>query len=265
MFQTEPWNPGSGYVAPLQMISRLVANLSYFRALEDLLTNDATYNSRWAILPGLVLAALFLIGCRRLFLSGRSALLIYMILFGITVSLAWPDVVPRYLIPVLPIVFACVVAGIQAIAQKTNLRIVYAIASYFLLGFLVSGFRTEISSVAQERGSPFPNEIVKYPGNYDLQRIALWWKQNTPTTELAAYRQPNVLRVITGRPAVRCPVTSDPTILENYLHLEHTRFLFLDLTSDRNRRLADILEHEQNEHFHLINRQPKAQLYELAE
>jgi hypothetical protein len=262
MLQSEPWAHTSGYVSPAAMLSRLVRNLAYGRALENALTNNVTQHISWAILLGIVSGVIGFIGLRRLFLNGLSALVIYMVLFAVAVALYWPSVVGRLLMPLLPFAFACVVAGVQDVAQRTAPQWVYAVAGVLASLYLLIGFRAEVFSARDQHRSPFPACVVKYPENYGLQRIALWWKHTSLEADVYACRQANIIEAITDRTGVHYEWTGQIAALENELRSKHARFLFLDFRFAADRRLAGLLE--QNDRFRLIRQDDLAGLYELV-
>jgi hypothetical protein len=268
MTENEPWARASGHITVGRIISRFAGNFAYGRALEDLLTNGLTQNIGWAILPGIFLATLIAVGFWRLSrngksTNGKSATGIYFILFSITVALYWPSVVVRLFVPLLPLMFAYLVAGVQEVAERRSLRWVYAVAALFVGLYLVTGFREDIPLVADERRSPFPNEHVKYAGYYDMQRLALWWKEHAAEGDIYACEHPNVIGIITGRAGVTSVVTSQPAALENSLRSTHARFLLLNLSSGSDQALA--LVAERSAKFRLTRQEGRARLYELAD
>jgi hypothetical protein len=264
MTENEPWVPASGHISAGRMVSRLFGNFAYGHALEDLLTNGLTQDlGWWAILPGIVLGALFTVGFWRLFRDGKSAAGIYFILFSITVALYWPSVVVRLFIPVLPLMFGCLVAGVQQVAEKRPFKWVYALAALVLGLYLTTGFREEIPMVADERRSPFPNEHVKYTGYYDTQAVALWWKAHAAEGDIYACEHPNVIGIITGRTGVAYVATGQPEAIENGLRSKHARFLLLNLSSGSDQALA--LVADRSAKFRLTKQEGRARLYELAD
>jgi hypothetical protein len=263
MTQNEPWVPAGGHVTAGGLLARFVGNFAYGRALEDLLTNGLTRDIGWAILPGLVLAALFVVGFRRLFYNGKSAAGIYFIFFSVAVALYWPEVVVRLFVPLVPLMFAYLVAGVQEVAERTKFQWVYAPAALFLGLYLVTGFREDIPFVADSRGSPFPNQIVKYSTNYDLQRLALWWKDHALGSDIYACQHRILVGLLTGRVGVTYVDAGRPEALADGLRSVHARFLLLDLNSDSDRKLAHVAE--QSDKFGLTREGGRARLYELAD
>ena len=198
MMQSEPWVSSSPNLSVLGLLGRLSEIIGYGRLVVRQLTNqdgDGGFLTRFV---GIILVAFFLIGCWRFVAGGRSSLVLYMVLFVTVVSLSWPFVEPRLVMPLLPLAFGSMIAGIRWVAEKTRPPLVYAAAALLVVVFLWTGFRAEVAAAARERSSPFPETQLKYPANYDLQRAALWWKQTAAPEERYACRQPNVIEALTA-------------------------------------------------------------------
>ena len=263
MTENEPWNRGSGHITVARMLSRLVVNLGYGRAFEDLLTNGLTQQIGWPILPGLVLGTLIAVGFWRLFRAGKSAAGIYFILFPIVVALYWPEVVIRLMMPLLPLAFAYLVAGVQEIAERWNHKSVYVFALLFLGICLAVGFRGDLPIIAEDRTAPIPYHFVKYVGNEDIEQLALWWKAHSAESDTYACQHPNIIGIITGRSGVTYGAGGELDAVEGRLRAKHARFLFLNLNSDSDRQLALVVG--QSAKFRLTRQQGRALLYELAD
>jgi len=264
MLQREPWVPSSGHLSALGLLSRLIGNRGYGRALENVLTNDLTAHVSYVVIPGLALAALFLLGFRRLSAKERWPIALYLAPYAIAIGLVWNSVLVRLLLPILPLVFACIVGGIEEVARRPRLKWVYAPALVFMGFYLVRGFQAEVAGAERERGSAFPNELVKYPENYDLQRVGLWWRDHSPRGDRFASRQPNIVGAITGRDGVYFEPTSQPDALEQDLQAKGARVLFLDfeLAPDQDRDLGNRLC--QSERFRMLKQEGQAELLELT-
>ncbi len=263
MMQSEPWVSSSPNLSVVGLLARLSEIIGYGRLLMRQLTSQDGDGGVLTLSVGIILVALFLIGCWRFVARGRSSLVLYMVLFVTVVSLSWPFVEPRLVMPLLPLVFGSVIAGTRWVAEKTRPPLVYAAAALLVMAFLCRGFRAEVAAAAQERNSPFPETQLKYPANYDLQRAALWWKQNAAPVDRYACRQPNVIEALTGRVGTHYELTNDPKLLRNDLTAKHATYLFLDFNMDRDRKLAGLLA--QSDQFRLVKQEPRAQLYRVAE
>jgi hypothetical protein len=263
MMQSEPWVSSSPNLSVVGLLARLSEIVGYGRLLERQLTNQDGDNGFMALSAGIILGAFFLAGCWRFVTGGRSSLVLYMVLSVAVVSLSWPFVESRLVMPLLPLVFGSVIAGIRWVAEKTRPLPVYAAAAVFVTIFLGTGFRAEFAAAARERSSPFSETELKYPANYDLQRVALWWKQTAAAEDGYACRQPNVIAALTGRAGSHYELTNDPKLLVDDLDAKHAKYLFLDLNIDRDRQLAGVLA--QSDQFRLVKQEPRAQLYHVAE
>ncbi len=262
MTQNEPWNPASGHIAPVAMLSRLFANLAYGRAFEDLLTNDLTANIGWAVLPGLVLAALIGAGCRRLLRAGQAAAPTYSLLFAIVVAMYWPEVVIRLMVPILPLLFGYLVAGVQEVAERWKPAPVYVPAFLCLGLYLASGLQAVEKILAEDGISPVPYQTVKYSGHDDMQRLAMWWRANAGANDTYACQHPDIIGIITGRSGVNYSAGRAGEI-ENRMRQKHARHLLLNLNSSADARAAAAVQSSAN--FRLIRHEGQAQLYELLD
>jgi len=264
MTQRDPWVLTSGHISLLTLLSRLVANRGYCRVLENVLTNDLTADIAWAVIAGVALAGLFVLGFRRLSPDERWPIALYLTLYAIAIALYWPSVIIRFTLPILPLVFACIVGGVEEMARRPRLKWVYAPVLVFMGFYLVRGFQAEMAGAERERGSAFPNELAKYAENYDLQRVAVWWRDHSSRTDRFACRQPNIIGAITGRDGVHFEPTSQPDALEHDLQAKGARFLFLDLelAPDQDRDLGNRLR--DSDRFRILKQERQAELFELT-
>lgn len=260
--ENEPWVKESGHASLGALFSRLAGNLTYGRAVEDLLSNGWTQHLAWAIIPGLIMVFLLVLGCYRLAARGQSAAVIYSVLFGIAVGLDWPTVIVRLMVPLLPVLFAFLVGGVAELGERIGSKWIFVPAALALGMYLVRGFREERAIAAEDRASPFTSN-VRYSGSDDMQRLALWWKDHAPESDLYACQHPNVIGIITGRRGVNTPSTQQPLALESAMRSRHARSLLLNMNSDAEQELARILEGSAR--FRLTRQEKKARLYELAD
>ena len=271
MMENEPWNRASGHIAVSRLLARPWDNLAYGRDIENLLTNQWTRDANWAIWPGIALAVLIALGFRRLSLNressegkmiqGHSAVGIYCILYLFAVALSFPEVVARYMVPLLPFLSAYLVAGVQSVAEFGG-RWLYVPAASLLALYLTAGYHNDLQIVADDLARRIPGQLVVYPGGEDIHRLALWWKEHAGENEIYACQHPNVINVITGRHGVHYGNTTQPDGLERSLEAKHARFLLLTMNSSRDRAAARVAESDA--HFHLVREQGEARLYELG-
>lgn len=266
MVEADPWDRAGGHIPIKQLLVRLWDNRAYFRAIEDLLTNQLSRDVAWAVWPGIVLGVLIAIGFARLSLNrapaGQSVTGIYCILFSLAVALYWPEVVIRLMVPILPVLMAYLVAGVQVLADRRWRSWLYVPAAGCLAIYLVAAYRNDLDVMAVDRAARAPGLLVSYPGNEDVERLAIWWKEHSAENEIYACQHPNVINVITGRDGVHYENPNRAGDLERAMQTRHARYLLLDLTSAAD-RAAD-QQAGSNGQFHLMREQGKARLYELA-
>jgi hypothetical protein len=263
--QAVPWVPSAGRIKPLALWGRFVDNLAYGRTLEAVMTNGWTEGT-WTVLPGLLLTAVLVVGLLRLARGpqswrGISIAGIYFLVYWVAVGLVPPPPMIRYLLPLLPFVFACLVAGLQDLVQRKYFRWTAAPAALFLSYYLLTGFLRDGTRIVDERHLPLPGQPIKYVDHYDVESLALWWKDHA-TQEGLACQHANVIRAITGRGEV-VYATDQPGYVESEMRSQRARFLLLSLDSEWDRKTARMAD--QNARFHLVKQEGQARLYELED
>ncbi len=266
MIQKEPWDTTSAMMTPRGMLARLVDNLAYGRAIEDVLTNGLTQPMHSAVVPGILLGSLMAVGFWRLSLNGKlanslNAMGLYVILFSLTVALYWQTVAVRLFTPLIPFLYALLVSGAQGVAGRATFKWVYAAATPFLAWYLVTGYRGDRLVIADDRVSPFPSELARYPEHEDLQRLAVWWKAHSADDDVCAGQHASIIGVMTGRRGANYMATRDPAALENGMRLQHAGCLLLTMESGLDSEMAGVADRSRN--FHLIRKEGQARLYEL--
>lgn len=245
MTQNEPWVRESGRITIGHLLARLIANRSYARPLEAMLTNELTEHIAWTIVPGIIVGGLIALGFRRLTITkanGLQAAGVYSVLFSIAVALYWPEVFVRLFLPLLPLLAAYLVAGVQEAARISGYKWIYAPALGVLGWYLVIGYRADAWLIAHDRRSAFLGQLVIYTGNREMQSIALWWKAHSAQNDRYACQHPNIMNIITSRSGVNYVPARQPETLENGLRSSGARFLFLDMKSGPDRELSRVAE-----------------------
>jgi hypothetical protein len=263
--QAEPWVPSAGRIALRALLIRFLNNLAYGRALVELMTNGWS-QVMWVVLPGLLLAAVLLVGVMRLSRGpsawrGMTIVGIYFLLYWLAIGLAASPPLIRYLLPLLPFLFACLIAGIQDLTHRKYFQWTAPAAAVLLGYYLITGFLVDAIRIVEARHPPFPYEAVKYVKHYDLQSLALWWRDHAPPGDLAC-EHANIIGILTGRKGV-VYAPARPEAVESEMRKIHARFLLLSLDGDWDRKTAQIAE--QSGVFHLAKQQGRARLYELAD
>jgi hypothetical protein len=259
MMQNLPFVPSEGYISAGGMLRRLAGNLKDYQVFQALLTNEFTKKA-W---PLVVLGPLMLLGLWRAAARGQSVLVIYFLLYLGIVEVYYPWIESRWLLPVLPLLFAFLVAGVQAFAETVSPKWLYPAFTLFAIFFLHKGFHEAAAAVPDERGSPFTNQAVKYPDNYDLQRLALWWKDHATREEKYACLHPLLVGVITGTVGAEYPFTTDPDELERELRRQKVHYVLMDLNSRMDREIL-LVAIEKSGRFRLVKSEATARLYEFA-
>jgi len=257
MLENDPWIASHGLITPVGLLHRFFLNLRHFHLLENLLTNGLTAN----VVIGILLAVICGIGFREL-CKPNTAAAIYCILLSLIVAVYHPWIEERWLLPLLPFLFACLFLGVRSIAARTGNSAYLAFALFAAL-YLVVGLRFELARIPLERATPFPGERVKFPENYDLQKIALWWRQHSSLDDKFASDHPALTQVITGRTGVHYPESDQSDVLENELARDQVFYVFVDLSSARD-NVWVLSAIEKSASFQLLLSEPRARLYHFT-
>jgi hypothetical protein len=257
MLENDPWIPSHGLISPVGLIHRFLLNLRHFHLLENFLTNGLTGN----VVIGILLAVICGIGFREL-CKLNTAAAIYCILLSLIVAVYHPWIEERWLLPLLPFLFACLFLGVRSIAARTGNSAYLAFALFAAL-YVFTGLRFELARIPLERASPFPGERVKFAENYDLQKIALWWRQHSSPDDKFACDHLALSQIMTGRTGVRYPESDQSDVLENELTRDQAFYVFVDLSSARD--IVWVLPAiEKSAHFQLLLGEPRARLYHFT-
>jgi hypothetical protein len=192
-------------------------------------------------------ASLYLRSARVFLLNGYSNLLSYGI-YGITLLLAvwgaWRQLrrgvhllelfaliyvpliiaysVPgqhRYLLPVLPLFFIYVLAGLQAVlaAVSPAKRAVIASAAVFLIALTYGG------AYAKADWGPI-RESINDP---DFLQACQYLRQHAAPSDIVIFRKPRVLALLTGLQAAVYNTTGGPETIRAFAHQVHARYIVL--------------------------------------
>jgi hypothetical protein len=263
MLENDPWVPSHGRLTAAAFVSRLLLNLRHFNLLENLLTNGLAANANLVVRVaiGILLAAISVVGFVALW-KWNVAVAIYCILLSLIVAAYHPWIEVRWLLPLLPLLFACLWLGVRSIAERSG-NWAYLPFAIFAMVYLVAGARFELGRIPLERATPFPGERVKLEENYDLQKIAIWWRQHSSPDDKFAADHQGLLQVVTGRVGVHAAENNYPNVLEQGLRRNGASVVFVDLNSDRDNAWA-LPAIEKSPHFQLLADEPHAQLYHFT-
>jgi hypothetical protein len=271
MLENDPWVPSHGRLTAAGFLNRFLGNLRHFNLLENLLTNGLTANANLIakVAIGILLAVICGIGFLALW-KRNTAAAIYCILLSLIVAAYHPWIEVRWLLPLLPLLFACLWLGVRSIADRIGNWAVnwagnwaYVAFAIFAVVYLAAGARFELARIPWERATPFPGERVKLEENYDLQKIAIWWRQHSSPDDKFAADHQGLLQVVTGRTGAHSVESNDPDVLEKELVRERAWYVFVDLSSDRDTAWA-LPAIEKSADFQLLADEPHARLYHFT-
>ena len=214
LFQTRmvnQYDPGRGTVTPLSFAARggrrgleYALNrfpdfflLPYFHAI-DPHRPDGGINPWFAVkaLPGLLLALLLLRGfrlrCRRRYGLPELYLAFYMLIL-----IAWQSGLPRYLIPVAPLLYLCLLDGLRGLPWPRAARLALA-----ALAVLTVAAALQVQHTA--RTAPLLPHWQAY------YRASQWAGSHLPPDAVIACRKPGLTYLLAGRHAVSYPLTDQP-------------------------------------------------------
>ncbi len=217
LFQTRmenQYDPGRGTVTPLSFALRCGRRvleyalnrfpdfflLPYFHGIDPHLP-DGSINPRFALkaLPGLLLA--LLIG-RGWWLSARRRRALpelYLLLYA-GILVAWQSGLPRYLIPVAPLLFLYLVRGAGGLPRP---RLWYAAGILLVL--------LQVTTAAQMVYTARTQPLLPHWAAY--YRASQYAAQLPPDTVIAC-RKPGITYLLAGRHAVPYPLTDRPADLQ---------------------------------------------------
>jgi hypothetical protein len=163
----------------------------------------------------------------------------------------------RYLLPVLPLFFIYVLAGLQAVLERTPsaLRTLTAAAALFLIVFTYAG------AYAKSDWGPI-REGVNDP---DFLAACQYLQQHAAPSDIVIFRKPRLLALLTGRQSAIYTTTGDPKVIRAFVHTIHARYIVLasvsheDFSSDADhlapfiQRYRDLLtEVYSNPHYRIF-------------
>jgi hypothetical protein len=172
---------------PAQIAPRAVAYIRNFRGLFD---SGFSHNGARAVFA--ITAILATVGMIRSWMTGkRTPAIISVVYLG--VMLLWPwDAGVRYLIPVIPLYFYFVIAGLSLVEQRLarwRLLISICAASVILMIYGAGYYRG--MTVPRPPGIDSPN----------AQSLFAFVRKSTPSTAVVVFKKPRALALYTGRKA----------------------------------------------------------------
>ena len=269
--QNEPWIEEGGYVSLLGLVKRLFTNLSEYSEIGAILTNDmaASFFRQYRVAQLMFLSLLGLIFGTGLYISmtkNPSVSAIYSVLYIASVELYHPEVELRWFLPVLPFLFYYIVRGLECVLTKLgsvlgslcrSATVVYALC------YLGYGFIYMLTALSEEHRSPFGSFPIKYPYNYDEQRLALWMRDYGSARAVYVCQHPAIMDLITERKGYTFPFSSDPKLLLELLRDKKIRYVLVDKTKPTVQEFLLPVITQYPTAFDLVKEERKASLYEF--
>ena len=260
--EKEPYVPAHGWIAVAGMLARIAGNS---RSLRDVFWDIVTNGHPAYPLVFMGMVVLLGLGFRRLIVRGYIALAIYLGLYLLVALAFCPEFPTRYCLPLLPLIFGCLMQGVQWLADKLPTRgrqLVFALFGIFVCLYLREGVRMITVWVPMERSSPFPGQSVKFPENYALQEFGIWMKNHSAPGDKYVFIHPLLMNVITERAGIAYPFTDDRDALEGALRREQVRYAFVDMDRVEDRQML-LPALNKSGHYRLVKEKPRAKLFEF--
>jgi hypothetical protein len=273
--QNEPWVEQAGYASPLGLLRKVYHNLDDYLAIGDVLTNDiflgqaATPAYLGLLARGLALA-LFCLGLLRS-LGRRSTVTdLYCAIYLLVIGVYYTYIDLRFFVPIAPLMFYYALVGGQAVAERAGHRlrpvgqwIAWAALLVYVVCFLRAGVAEMRRAIPREHSSPFGDYPIKYPQNYDLQRLAMWLRDNSAPDEAYVTQHVDMTGYFTERPGYYFPFSSDPARLLDLLTSKRVRYVLADKTKLEVQKFLLPAIQAYPEKFRLVQDEEKASLYEF--
>jgi hypothetical protein len=273
--QNQQWVDEAGYVSPSGLLYRMYRNLDDFGALGGILINGTL--SRFGAersyfeLSARVASLAFL--CLGLGLSIARRLAptdVYCAVYLLTIAAYEPGIDVRKLVPLVPLLFYYALVGTRFIAQQasrsvgsTAAAMVYVALLAYTACFLRIGVGGMVREIPLEHTSPFGTYPIKYPQNYDVQRLALWLRENSDPSDKYLAQHVDMMAYFTEREGHYLPFSADPHILLNLLDTKDIKYVLADKKKPMVRQYMLPVVRAHPELFSLILEEEQAALYEF--
>jgi len=176
----------------------------------------------------------------------------------------------RYLIPILPFLFYFTFFGIKHILCKQKgiirtfaIKFLYIILPIYIFSYFIHGINAMKRTILEEHNSPFGAYPIKYEHHYDLQKLALWLKDNLSKEETYICLQPQVAGIITEGKGRYFPPVSDKSKIMEYIDKKHISYVLVNKKKiDVQNYLIPVIE-TYPDRFELIKDEKDASLYKV--
>jgi hypothetical protein len=267
--QRTGWVVESGYVSSADLISRLMSNTSIISEVGFILTNGMFGGMR--IPQSLIMVVAFLVflcGLVRKVCGKRDILGIYAVIYLTVIAFSEPPIASRYMLPMMPLLIYYAREGLYLIISRANPmrgRMASMLArgvffSYSLL-FLIYGVHYMVGAVGEEHISPFGDYPIKLESDYDLELLAIWMRDNTPSDASYAYAQPALLEPIAERRGYAFPFSADQERLFDLLKGKNIGYILVGKNSKEARMYLQPIIAANPGRFVLLREAGEARLY----
>lgn len=251
-FVEDVWSADTQRISLTNLLARLEENTEAFGSVPRILMNLLSPDAAGLSVAIKVLLLLLFVGGLIKWLRRIDPSAIYVAVYvGIVTAHSLMDGTDhRFFVPVMPLLLFYAVDAVRGGVASLDVttprpalgRLVTAAVCLVTVPYLVRGFEVVSGGRAEAHSSPFGAYRIKRSVNYDLQRVALWVRDNTPRQAVFASWQRDMIEVISERRGVPLsPRDADlPDALLGKLRNEGVSFLVVD--RKRRNRGEDLLK-----------------------
>lgn len=271
-FQNEVWVEESGVISLPGLAKRFLANLlNKYGDIGVILTNGIFKNIvliyRFLYLSAL---SLFSLGLTVSVIKRLTAVNIYIVTYLFFMALSPGINVIRYSMPILPFLFYFMLVGLEYIIEKVRIlarpimiKAVYLVIGVYIFCYLGYAAIFMVKNIPAEHHSPFGAYPVKYSSNYDIQRLAMWLKDNSDPGDACISRYPRIINIFAKRKIYYFPFSRDPGKLFKLIKEEQIKYVLVDKTDEKVRAFLLQAIKDYPGRFKLVKDETSASLYEF--
>jgi hypothetical protein len=273
--QNEPWVDEAGYASPLGLLRKFYHNLGDYWAIGDILTNDiflglGARRACIGLLARGTALALFCLGLVHSIKRRITVTHIYCAIYLLVIGVYYSYIDVRFLVPIVPLLFHYALVGEHAIAEQARLRlgplgprIAYVALVVYIACFLRAGVAEMLWAIPRGHTSPFGTYPIKYTQNYDVQRLALWLRDNSAPDAAYVSQHVDVIGYFTERQGYYFPFSADPAKLLDLLLCKQVRYVLADKTKPMVQQFLLPAIQAYSDKFTLLQEEDNASLYEF--
>jgi hypothetical protein len=270
--QNEPWVDEAGYASPLGLLRKFYHNLDDYGAIGDILT-DGIFPARWTFIRllarGMALG-LFFLGLAYSMRRRITVTSIYCAIYLLVCGAYFTYIDVRFFVPIMPLLFHYELVGGHAILAQARLRlrglaptIARVGLAVYVACFVCTGTARMLRAVPGEHSSPFGACPIKYVQNYDLQRLALWLRDNSAADETYVCQHADLVGYITEREGYNFPFSADPDKVVDALEGKQVTYVLADKKKEMVQQFLLPAIKAYPDRFTLIQEEEDASLYEF--